>query len=148
MTTTDNQRAHLQSACHQWCNSPSEPSGIFVMASTPAHYPRRVVVLPAAVVVVDFMARWCRKCIYLKPKLERMLREDFPECVLISCSSRTCCWCCDVLLLAAVTPFEPPRCVATQLTVGLTRAWLVCAVCKFCLLTSMPCRQPSSRRQA
>lgn len=39
---------------------------------TPAH----------AVVVVDFMARWCRKCIYLKPKLERMLREDFPECVL------------------------------------------------------------------
>lgn len=29
--------------------------------------------------VVDFMARWCRKCIYLKPKLERMLHEDFPE---------------------------------------------------------------------
>jgi thioredoxin 1 len=29
-------------------------------------------------VVVDFMARWCRKCIYLKPKLEKMLREDFP----------------------------------------------------------------------
>lgn len=28
--------------------------------------------------IVDFMARWCRKCIYLKPKLERMLREDFP----------------------------------------------------------------------
>ena len=31
-----------------------------------------------AVLVVDFMARWCRKCIYLKPKLERMLGEDFP----------------------------------------------------------------------
>ncbi len=31
-----------------------------------------------AVLIVDFMARWCRKCIYLKPKLERMLREDFP----------------------------------------------------------------------
>jgi thiol-disulfide isomerase/thioredoxin len=30
-------------------------------------------------VIVDFMARWCRKCIYLKPKLERMLREDFPD---------------------------------------------------------------------
>ena len=31
-----------------------------------------------AVVVVDWMAKWCRKCIYLKPKLEKMLREDFP----------------------------------------------------------------------
>ena len=30
--------------------------------------------------VVDFMARWCRKCIYLKPKLERMLKDDFPGC--------------------------------------------------------------------
>mmetsp|Transcript_5638 Transcript_5638/g.16119 ORF Transcript_5638/g.16119 Transcript_5638/m.16119 type:complete len:199 (+) Transcript_5638:167-763(+) len=28
--------------------------------------------------IVDFMARWCRKCIYLKPKLEKMLRDDFP----------------------------------------------------------------------
>lgn len=29
-------------------------------------------------IIVDFMARWCRKCIYLKPKLEKMLRDDFP----------------------------------------------------------------------
>ena len=33
--------------------------------------------------VVDWMAKWCRKCIYLKPKLEKMLREDFPGYVPI-----------------------------------------------------------------
>ncbi|KAK9788297.1 hypothetical protein WJX73_004704 [Symbiochloris irregularis] len=31
-----------------------------------------------SVVVVDWMARWCRKCIYLKPKLTKMLKEEFP----------------------------------------------------------------------
>lgn len=31
-----------------------------------------------AVVVVDWMAKWCRKCIYLKPKLAKMLNEEFP----------------------------------------------------------------------
>ena len=34
----------------------------------------------AAVVVVDWMAAWCRKCIYLKPKLEKMFHEEFSEC--------------------------------------------------------------------
>ena len=29
-------------------------------------------------IIVDWMAKWCRKCIYLKPKLEKMLNEDFP----------------------------------------------------------------------
>lgn len=35
------------------------------------------------VVVVDWMAKWCRKCIYLKPKLERMLRDEFPGVPLV-----------------------------------------------------------------
>ncbi len=33
-------------------------------------------------VVVDWMAAWCRKCIYLKPKLEKMFHEEFAECGL------------------------------------------------------------------
>ncbi len=55
----------------------------------PATFPLSAAATPgyrlhwAAVVVVDFMARWCRKCIYLKPKLEKMLREDFPGCALL-----------------------------------------------------------------
>lgn len=32
-----------------------------------------------AVLVVDWMARWCRKCIYLKPKIQKMMEEEFPE---------------------------------------------------------------------
>ncbi len=28
------------------------------------------------------MAAWCRKCIYLKPKLEKMFNEEFAECGL------------------------------------------------------------------
>lgn len=31
----------------------------------------------APVVVVDWMAKWCRKCIYLRPKLERFMEEEF-----------------------------------------------------------------------
>jgi thiol-disulfide isomerase/thioredoxin len=34
-----------------------------------------------AVVVVDWMAKWCRKCIYLKPKLEKLMDTEFKECV-------------------------------------------------------------------
>ena len=34
--------------------------------------------MDAGPIVVDWMAKWCRKCIYLKPKLEKMLNEDFP----------------------------------------------------------------------
>lgn len=29
-------------------------------------------------VIVDWMAKWCRKCIYLKPKLEKMIKAEFP----------------------------------------------------------------------
>lgn len=29
-------------------------------------------------VVIDWMAQWCRKCIYLKPKIEK-LAEDFTD---------------------------------------------------------------------
>jgi thiol-disulfide isomerase/thioredoxin len=32
-----------------------------------------------SVLVADFMAKWCRKCIYLKPKLEKMMAREFPE---------------------------------------------------------------------
>lgn len=35
-------------------------------------------VVAKPVVVVDWMAKWCRKCIYLKPKLAKMLNEEFP----------------------------------------------------------------------
>eukprot|EP00884_Botryococcus_braunii_P004558 jgi/Botrbrau1/14102/Bobra.182_3s0045.2 len=31
------------------------------------------------VVVVDWMAKWCRKCIYLKPKLEKLMETEFKE---------------------------------------------------------------------
>ncbi|KAH8959328.1 hypothetical protein BDL97_06G073800 [Sphagnum fallax] len=30
-------------------------------------------------VVIDWMAKWCRKCIYLKPKLERLAAEYHPH---------------------------------------------------------------------
>lgn len=37
----------------------------------------------ANVVVVDWMAKWCRKCIYLKPKLIKMFNEEFPQVPLV-----------------------------------------------------------------
>ena len=33
----------------------------------------------ADVVIVDFMARWCRKCIYVKPRIATLLKEKFPQ---------------------------------------------------------------------
>ncbi|KAJ3695957.1 hypothetical protein LUZ60_001334 [Juncus effusus] len=30
-------------------------------------------------IVIDWMANWCRKCIYLKPKLEKLSAEFFPR---------------------------------------------------------------------
>ena len=33
----------------------------------------------APVVVVDFMARWCRKCIYVKPRLVALMKDKFPH---------------------------------------------------------------------
>lgn len=32
-----------------------------------------------ALLVVDFMASWCRKCLYLLPRLKKMGREDFEQ---------------------------------------------------------------------
>eukprot|EP00898_Chlorokybus_atmophyticus_P008677 jgi/Chlat1/8810/Chrsp90S00681 len=29
--------------------------------------------------IIDWMASWCRKCIYLKPKLEKLAASDFPN---------------------------------------------------------------------
>ena len=29
------------------------------------------------------MAKWCRKCIYLKPKLQKLFKEEFPEVPLV-----------------------------------------------------------------
>ena len=36
-------------------------------------------VASAEVVVVDFMARWCRKCIYVKPRIATLLKDTFPQ---------------------------------------------------------------------
>ncbi|XP_057837084.1 thioredoxin-like 3-1, chloroplastic isoform X3 [Cryptomeria japonica] len=30
-------------------------------------------------VIIDWMATWCRKCIYLKPKLEKLAAEFYPR---------------------------------------------------------------------
>nr|CAD1827153.1 unnamed protein product [Ananas comosus var. bracteatus] len=30
-------------------------------------------------IVIDWMAAWCRKCIYLKPKLEKLAAEFYPR---------------------------------------------------------------------
>jgi len=30
-------------------------------------------------VIIDWMATWCRKCIYLKPKLEKLAAEYYPD---------------------------------------------------------------------
>lgn len=30
-------------------------------------------------VIIDWMAKWCRKCIYLKPKLEKLAAEFYPN---------------------------------------------------------------------
>ncbi|CAL5219423.1 g1252 [Coccomyxa viridis] len=35
------------------------------------------------IVVVDWMAKWCRKCIYLKPKLQKLFQEEFPGVPLV-----------------------------------------------------------------
>jgi len=34
-------------------------------------------------IIVDWMAKWCRKCIYLKPKLEKMINEEFPGMAVV-----------------------------------------------------------------
>lgn len=31
------------------------------------------------IIIVDWMAAWCRKCIYLKPKLEKLAAEFYPR---------------------------------------------------------------------
>lgn len=44
-----------------------------------------------AVVVVDWMAKWCRKCIYLKPKLEKLMETEFQQCaphLSVSCEAK------------------------------------------------------------
>uniref|UniRef100_A0A0C9S801 TSA: Wollemia nobilis Ref_Wollemi_Transcript_7075_640 transcribed RNA sequence n=1 Tax=Wollemia nobilis TaxID=56998 RepID=A0A0C9S801_9CONI len=30
-------------------------------------------------IIIDWMANWCRKCIYLKPKLEKLAAEFYPK---------------------------------------------------------------------
>ncbi|KAH9315377.1 hypothetical protein KI387_024004, partial [Taxus chinensis] len=30
-------------------------------------------------IIIDWMAKWCRKCIYLKPKLEKLAAEFYPK---------------------------------------------------------------------
>ncbi|KAL3131852.1 hypothetical protein ABBQ38_007565 [Trebouxia sp. C0009 RCD-2024] len=35
------------------------------------------------VIVVDWMAKWCRKCIYLKPKIQKMMEEEFPDLPIV-----------------------------------------------------------------
>ena len=47
--------------------------------AAPNHYP----CCCGAVVVVDWMAKWCRKCIYLKPKLQKLFQEEFPGVPLV-----------------------------------------------------------------
>ena len=37
---------------------------------------------PVMFQVVDWMAKWCRKCIYIKPKLQKLFDEEFPQCAL------------------------------------------------------------------
>ena len=37
------------------------------------------VLASADVVLIDFMARWCRKCIYIKPRVATLLKEKFPQ---------------------------------------------------------------------
>ena len=43
---------------------------------------RKALLACAEAVIVDWMARWCRKCLYLKPKLEKMIHTEFPGWVL------------------------------------------------------------------
>ncbi|KAK9817146.1 hypothetical protein WJX72_010290 [[Myrmecia] bisecta] len=54
----------------------SEGSGYEVITSEEAF---QQVLQKSEVVVVDWMAKWCRKCIYLKPKLEKLVRDEFPQ---------------------------------------------------------------------
>lgn len=35
------------------------------------------------VIVVDWMAKWCRKCIYLKPKIQKMMEAEFPDLPIV-----------------------------------------------------------------
>lgn len=35
------------------------------------------------VAVVTFVATWCRKCIFLKPKLAKLVAEEFERCVCV-----------------------------------------------------------------
>eukprot|EP00884_Botryococcus_braunii_P004557 jgi/Botrbrau1/14101/Bobra.182_3s0045.1 len=44
------------------------------------------------VVVVDWMAKWCRKCIYLKPKLEKLMETEFKEHASVACLPRMRTW--------------------------------------------------------
>ena len=49
----------------------------------PKAAPNQFLCCCGAVVVVDWMAKWCRKCIYLKPKLQKLFQEEFPGVPLV-----------------------------------------------------------------
>lgn len=51
--------------------NPSLPTQITSEAAFAAH------IASAPVVVADFMARWCRKCIYVKPRLATLMSSKF-----------------------------------------------------------------------
>ena len=58
-------------------------------------------------VVVHWTAARCRKCIYLKPKLEKMFNEEFAECGLPVSTTVALTW-----VLHAGAPVLDPRCSA------------------------------------
>ncbi|KAK7344789.1 hypothetical protein VNO77_14871 [Canavalia gladiata] len=63
--------------CQQGSLQQDEPLSLYLQPiSSEAHFDR---VLHDTVVVVVWMANWCRKCIYLKPKLEKLAADYYPR---------------------------------------------------------------------
>ncbi|WOL06627.1 thioredoxin-like 3-1, chloroplastic [Canna indica] len=64
-----------------WQNT-SRPTSIEMEAITGTEELDRILAIAkelSQVIVIDWMASWCRKCIYLKPKLEKLAAEFHPR---------------------------------------------------------------------
>eukprot|EP01018_Ginkgo_biloba_P032468 Gb_28814 [translate_table: standard] len=79
-------------------------------------------------VVIDWMATWCRKCIYLKPKLEKLAAEFYPRvrfyCVNVNAVPQVLVSRADVAKMPTIQLWRNGKKQA-EVIGGHNKAWLV-----------------------
>jgi len=79
-------------------------------------------------VIIEWMATWCRKCIHLKPKLERLAAEFYPRvrfyCVNVNAVPQALVDRAEVVKMPTIQLWNDGKKQA-ELIVGHNKAWLV-----------------------